>query len=121
MACRFTELVIDSTDPEPLARWWAEVLDYRLTDVDEEAVEIAGPDGSGPTLLFARVPERKTIKNRIHIDVNPTDREQPEELQRLLELGATRVDVGQGNEVSWVVLSDPEGNEFCLLKTRRDS
>ena len=59
------------------------------------------------------------MKNRVHIDVNPTGCDQDEELQRLLELGATRVDVGQG-EQSWVVLADPEGNEFCLLASRRD-
>ncbi len=120
MAYKFTELCIDSLDPEPIARWWAEVLDYEVVDMDDEVVEIAGPAGSGPTLLFVRVPERKSVKNRLHIDVNPTDRDQPEELQRLLDLGARRADVGQGDDVSWVVLQDPDGNEFCLLSTRRE-
>jgi hypothetical protein len=69
-------------------------------------------------LTFARVPEGKTVKNRLHLDVNPTDREQDEEVRRLLELGARRADVGQC-EQSWVVLADPEGNEFCVLASRR--
>ena len=70
------------------------------------------------TLTFARVPERKTIKNRLHLDVSPADREQDEEVRRLLDLGARHADVGQGDE-SWVVLVDPEGNEFCVLADRR--
>ncbi len=79
-----------------------------------------GKDRPGPVppaLTFARVPEGKTVKNRLHIDVNPTDREQNEEVERLLALGARRADVGQGG-ASWVVLTDPEGNEFCVLATR---
>jgi Glyoxalase-like domain len=71
-----------------------------------------------PTLTFARVPEGKTVKNRLHLDVNPTDREQDDEVRRLLDLGARHSDVGQG-DVSWVVLADPEGNEFCVLADRR--
>jgi hypothetical protein len=68
-------------------------------------------------VTFARVAEGKTVKNRLHLDVNPTDREQDEEVRRLLGLGARPVDVGQGEE-SWVVLADPEGNEFCVLAGR---
>jgi Glyoxalase-like domain len=117
MACRFTELIVDSRDPRRLAEFWAAVLDYRVVDADDEGVEIAGPDGSGPTLLFLRVPEPKTVKNRLHIDVNPTDRDRDAEVERVLSLGARRADVGQG-EQRWVVLSDPEGNEFCVLGSR---
>ncbi len=120
MACRFSELNIDSPDPERIARWWADVLDYRITEQDEDGVEIAGPSGSGPTLVFARVPETKSVKNRLHMDLSPTDRDQEAELERLLGLGAERADVGQGTDVSWVVLRDPDGNEFCLLRTRRE-
>jgi hypothetical protein len=120
VACKFTELVIDALDPEPIARWWAEVLDYEVLDVEEGVVEIKGPPGSGPSVTFAKVPERKTVKNRLHIDVNATDRDQEAELERLLALGATHADVGQGDDVSWVVLVDPDGNEFCLLQSRRE-
>jgi hypothetical protein len=120
MACKFSELVIDSLDPERIARWWADVLDYRITEVNEEQVEIGGPPGSGPTLVFVRVPERKSGKNRLHIDVSPTDRQHEAELERLQELGAERADVGQGDDVGWAVLRDPDGNEFCLLGRRRE-
>ena len=70
--------------------------------------------GHGRRLLFQDVPEGKTVKNRLHIDVNPVGCDQDEELERLLDLGATHTDIGQG-EQSWVVLADPEGNEFCIL------
>ena len=115
MACRFTELVIDCNDPATLAEFWRLVLGYEVIDSSDDEVEIKGPDG--PSLLFGRVPEPKTVKNRLHIDVNATDRSQSEEVERILELGATHADVGQ-KDVSWVVLADPEGNEFCVLRSR---
>jgi hypothetical protein len=120
MACIFSELVIDSLEPERIARWWADVLDYRITEADEDEVEISGPAGSGPTLVFVRVPERKAVKNRLHIDVSATDREQEAELARLRELGAEPADIGQGEDAGWAVLRDPDGNEFCLLGRRRE-
>ncbi|MEU8596155.1 VOC family protein [Streptomyces globisporus] len=128
MAGKFTELAIDCADPSALARFWCSVLDYEVQGVEEgeEVVTIGPPsvpEGKNrpgpvpPALTFARVPEGKTLKNRLHIDVNPTDREQDEEVERLLALGARRADAGQGG-ASWVVLTDPEGNEFCVLATR---
>ncbi|WP_329378378.1 VOC family protein [Streptomyces sp. NBC_01716] len=123
MASKFTELAIDCADPEGLARFWCAVLDYEVRDQDEGIVIIGSPalpegkDRPGPVppmLTFAKVPDGKTVKNRLHIDVNPTDREQDAEVTRLLALGARYADVGQG-EVSWVVLADPEDNEFCVL------
>jgi hypothetical protein len=119
MASRFTELCIDCSNPESLAKFWCEVLDYKITDNDDDEVEIRGPRESGPSILFVRVPEEKSVKNRLHIDVSPRDREQDAEVQRIKALGATPADVGQGDDVSWVVLADPEGNEFCVLGTRR--
>ncbi|MGI8417617.1 MAG: VOC family protein [Nakamurella sp.] len=127
MASKFTELGIDCADPTALARFWCTVLDYVVRDEDDGIVTIEsqlvpkGEDQVGPvppTLTFARVPEGKTVKNRLHLDVNPADREQDEEVRRLIDLGARRADVGQGDE-SWVVLADPEGNEFCVLASRR--
>jgi hypothetical protein len=121
MACRFTELVVDCRDPESLAAFWAAVLDYRVLSREEDEVEIgpeAGFGGPAPTLVFGRVAEPKTGKLRLHIDLSPTDRDQDDELQRLLGLGARRADVGQTGEESWHVLQDPEGNEFCLLRKR---
>jgi hypothetical protein len=124
---RLTELAIDCADPSALARVWCAVLDYEVRDDDGGVVSIGpagGPDGGSrpgpvpPTLTFARVPEAKAVKNRLHLDVNPTDRDQADEVRRLLDLGARHADVGQGDE-SWVVLADPEGNEFCVLADRR--
>jgi Glyoxalase-like domain len=126
MASKFTELAIDCADPSSLARFWCAVLGYEVQDEDEGLVTIGSPlvpEGKHrpgpvpPTLTFARVPEGKTVKNRLHIDLNPTDRERDEEVRRLLDLGARRADVGQGDE-SWVVLADPEGNEFDVLGDR---
>ncbi len=120
MTSVFGELCIDCHDAERLARFWCQVLDYDILDRDEGYVEI-GKEGKLPTILFAPVPERKTVKNRLHIDVNPVDRDQGAEVERILALGASRADVGQGDDVSWVVLADPEGNEFCVLRTRMPS
>ncbi|MFF1685996.1 MULTISPECIES: VOC family protein [unclassified Streptomyces] len=126
MASKFTELAIDCADPDGLARFWCAVLGYEVQD-EEDGVVIIGspavPEGKNrpgpvpPALTFARVPEGKVVKNRLHIDVNATDRDQDEEVRRLLDLGARHVDVGQG-DVSWVLLADPEGNEFCVLAGR---
>jgi hypothetical protein len=121
MGSRFTELVIDCADPARVAEFWSRVLDYEVIDRGPQGeVEIGGRIGGAPTLVFAPVPEPKTVKNRVHIDVNPTGADQNTELERLLALGARRVDVGQTAEVSWVVLADPEGNEFCLLRRQVD-
>ena len=117
MANKFTELCIDCKDHGRLAEFWAEVLGYEISEVGTHGTQIKGPAGSGPTLLFIVVPEGKTVKNRLHIDVNATDRDQSEEVERLIALGARRIDIGQG-DVDWVVLADPEGNEFCVLKSR---
>jgi len=119
VAARITELVLDCTDPERLATFWGEVLGYEILDRDDVSVEI-GPKDRRTTLLFLRNPDRKLQKLRLHIDVRATDREQDEELERLLALGATRADIGQGENVSWYTLADPEGNEFCLLSGRVD-
>ncbi len=118
MACRFSELVVDCRDPERLARFWCEVLDYRELSREDGAIEIgpeAGFGGPAPTLVFGPVADPTPGKLRLHIDVNPTDRDQDAELQRLLDLGAVPADVGQTGEENWHVLADPEGNEFCLL------
>jgi catechol-2,3-dioxygenase len=116
MASRVGDIVVDCADPERLAAFWSAVLGYRVFDRDETGVAIRGARTS-PDLLFLRVPERKAAKNRIHFDVCPTDRDQAAELDRLLGLGARRSEriVGSG---SWVVLEDPEGNEFCLMSKR---
>lgn len=116
---RLTEVVIDAADPSRLAAFWAEVLDWRRMEAEDGVVEIGEIAGSGGglSLVFVPVAEPKAGKNRVHLDVNPTGCDQAEELARLRALGAVEVDVGQGPQ-SWHVLADPEGNEFCLLRTR---
>ena len=121
MACRITELVLDCRDPEALSRWWCEVLDWVELSREDEAIEIGPREGFGgavPTLVFLPSGDPRRGKLPLHLDVNATDRDQDAELERLLELGAVRSDVGQADEVSWYVLADPEGNEFCLLRRR---
>ncbi|MEW2495124.1 VOC family protein [Streptomyces nodosus] len=121
MACRISELVLDCHDPEALARFWCEVLDFVVLDREEDAIEIGPREGFGgpqPTIVLSRTDEPKNGKLRLHIDVNATDRDQDAELERLLAAGAEPVDIDQTGEESWHVLADPEGNEFCLLKPR---
>src|SRR4051812_46623866 len=110
------QVIVDALDPVALARWWQSALGWVVVSDDPEEFEIRPSAESLPGLLFVRVPEAKTIKNRLHLDFRPDDRDA--EVERLLGLGATRADVGQGEE-SWVVLADPEGNEFCVLSSRR--
>ncbi len=116
MAVRFYTLVIDSRNPATLARWWADVLGWRVVFEAPDEVAVARDEDSYPGLVFVPVPEPKTAKNRLHIDLAPDDRDT--EVERLLGLGARRADVGQRDEATWVVLADPEGNEFCVLSSR---
>ncbi|MEU8246676.1 VOC family protein [Nonomuraea sp. NPDC048916] len=122
MACRISELVIDSRDPERLAAFWCEVLGFVVLDRLNGSVEI-GPEKEGfgglqPTICFNPTDDPRMGKLPLHIDVNPTDRDQEAELARLLAAGARPADVGQTGEETWHVLADPEGNEFCLLRRR---
>ena len=123
MACRISELVLDCADPERLAAFWCEVLDYAEYQRDEDGSIEIGPPGTGfggplPALVLSPTAEPRPAKLRLHLDVNATDRDQDAELERLLALGAVHKDIGQTGEESWYVLADPEGNEFCLLRRR---
>ncbi|MGW0608198.1 VOC family protein [Streptomyces sp. NPDC002644] len=124
MACRIGEMVLGCRDPELLARFWCEVLDFVvLGREDDGSIEIGPREGFGgprPTLFLSAREEPEPGKSRLHIDVNPTDRDQDAELERLLALGARPAEIGQTGEESWHVLMDPEGNEFCLLRSRID-
>ncbi|MFF3946846.1 VOC family protein [Streptomyces sp. NPDC001902] len=123
MSCRISELVIHAADAERLAAFWSEVLGYvELGREDDGSIEI-GPPGVGfggpqPTLILSPSSNPRTGRLPLHIDVNPVDRDQDAELERLLALGARPADVGQTGTESWHVLADPEGNEFCLLRRR---
>lgn len=121
MSCRLSELVLNCRDPEVLARFWCEVLGYVELDRDGDDIEIgpaSGFGGAAPTMILTPVAGEKTEPLRLHLDVNPVDRDQDAELERLLALGARLADVGQSGEETWHVLADPEGNEFCLLARR---
>lgn len=116
MGSRWYTVVIDSSDPARLARWWAEVLGYQIMYESADEVVIALDEHTYPGLVFVPVPESKCGKNRLHLDLNPDDREG--EVERLINMGARQVDIGQGDSVTWSVLADPEGNEFCVLRAR---
>ena len=139
------QVTFDAADPITLSRFWAEVLHYvlqpppgREVGPDEDPIEawmevleaagvpedqrdaasaIIDPEGTRPRVFFQKVPEPKTAKNRLHIDLTPDD--QAAEVERILALGARRADVGQGEDVTWTVLADPEGNEFCVLRPKK--
>ena len=118
MDIRIQCVVVDADDCELLARFWSQTLDWRITYKSSNEWCIEPPEGSpavdvAPDILFVKVPNRKTAKNRLHFDLRPKD--QAAQVQRLLDLGARRVNIGQTDEVSWVVMADPEGNEFCVL------
>lgn len=115
MVSRLATLAIDADDPPRVAEFWCAVLGWRIVERSDAGVSIAAADGSWPTIDVLSVPEGKTVKNRLHLDLRADGVTTDEELGRLLALGATRIDVGQAPDSTWVVLADPEGNEFCLL------
>lgn len=115
MSLKWEEVVVDCRDFATLGHWWAAALGWPIVFEDDEVIEIQAPDGSNPTILFSNVPEQKSTKNRLHLDFVPDD--QAAEVERLLATGATRADVGQA-DAAWVVMADPEGNEFCVLSAR---
>ena len=109
------QVVIDARDPIALGRWWSEALGWVVINEDPDDFEIRPSADQIPAILFEPVGDAKHSKNRLHLDFRP-DGDQDAEVERLISLGATRVDIGQG-DVSWVVLADPEGNEFCVLRS----
>jgi len=135
MSLRWYSVVVDCHDIAAQARWWARVLDWQVVyEADDEVVIVpehvtedwlrSTPwEQVGPGLVFVPVPEGKTVKNRLHIDLAPQlDDDQAAMVESLTAMGATRAHVGQSvgelTDVTWVVLADPEGNEFCVLSPR---
>ena len=111
-------MVVDVHDCKLLAAFWSQALGWRITYQSENEWCIEPPEGSpevdvAPDILFVRVPDMKTTKNRLHLDLRPKD--QAAQIRRLIDLGARKVDVGQSSDDTWVVLADPEDNEFCVL------
>ncbi|MFC5885840.1 VOC family protein [Kitasatospora sp. CM 4170] len=121
MASLVRHMTIDCADPYRLAHFWAEVLDAKVSDDDNPGDPEALVETVGAGLLFIRVPEGKSVKNRVHLDVQPQDRTRDEEVERLLALGAKihgdhRTPDGKG----WVTLLDIEGNEFCVERSKAE-
>lgn len=132
MTLRWDSLVVDCHDPVALARWWADVLGWRVVEESDEEVLIAAAHATGsgplsdedwrtlgPTMVFGTAPDDKQVKNRLHIDLAPhLSDDRDAEIARLFQLGASHVDIGQRDDLPWTVLADPEGNEFCVLSPR---
>ncbi|MBE3073475.1 MAG: VOC family protein [Actinobacteria bacterium] len=116
MSLEWEQVVVDAAQPAALGRWWANALGWVVTFEADDEYEIRSAPDRLPGLVFVPVRDSKVTKNRLHLDFRPDD--QTAEVDRLLALGAHRVDVGQG-EQRWVVLADPEGNEFCVLAPRK--
>jgi hypothetical protein len=116
MSLEWEQVVVDAAQPAALGRWWANALGWVVTFEADDEYEIRSALDRLPGLVFVPVRDSKVTKNRLHLDFRPDD--QTAEVDRLLALGAHRMDVGQG-EQRWVVLADPEGNEFCVLAPRR--
>jgi hypothetical protein len=130
MTSRVTEIIVDSKHPMTLASWWAETLGYHLVQEGAEGwvaiapwrISAEAPSEDEyrhrpqlPRIVFVPVGEAKAAKNRLHLDIWPVDRTQEQEVEALIARGARKVDIGQ-RDVSWEVLADPEGNEFCVLE-----
>ena len=118
MEIRIQCLCIDTTNPARIADFWESALGWRRTFEEEDQVCLEPPEGSAedgivPDLMFLKVPEAKIVKNRLHLDLRPAD--QSAEVARLEALGARQVSIGQG-DVGWVVMADPDGNEFDVLR-----
>lgn len=116
-------ITIDCENPKKLAEFWAAALDWKITFEDEIEVCLELLDGSPevgriPDILFLKNPEKKSVKNRLHLDLRPQDQEA--EVARLEALGAKKIEIGQSKYegTTWVVMADPEGNEFCILRQR---
>ena len=130
MPLRWYSVVVDCLDVRAQAEWWRVALDWRVAYEADDEVVLVPPQAfdtsrhipvmeRGPGLVFVQVGERKQVKNRLHLDLAPrADEDHDAAVQRLVDLGARPVDVGQGDTVPWVVLADPEGNEFCVLSPR---
>jgi hypothetical protein len=116
MPVQISTLCLDAVDPHAVAGFWSAVLGWEVVEDSDEGISLAPPSRGFPTLDILPVPESKRVKNRLHLDLRADRSSFSAELERLDSLGAERVDIGQGPDVTWVVFADPEGNEFCLLR-----
>jgi hypothetical protein len=119
MPAKFKELCLDAADARAIAEWWCTAMGYELVfkagsdRPDEWTGAIRDPSGAGPLVWINAVPEPKTLKNRMHLDVVGDTRE-------LVAMGATLIRTGDGEDIHWDILADPEGNEFCVFTADDD-
>jgi predicted enzyme related to lactoylglutathione lyase len=118
MGVSLHHIIIDAHDLPALARFWAQVLDWRILSEREREVVIGPDEAAAVGLCFMPATDEKIVKNRLHLDLAPNSADRDAEIERILALGARRVDIGQTGRESWTVLADPEGNEFCVLRPK---
>jgi predicted enzyme related to lactoylglutathione lyase len=117
MAIQLSNIVVDCAEPQKLAEFWVQALHFELKGGDEQYVFIANPTKGGAHILFQKVAEPRTTKNRVHFDLHTNKRD--EEVERISALGATKVTEHEQYTTKWTVMSDPEGNEFCIVQDDR--
>ena len=111
-------VVVDAHDLPGLARFWAQALHWTVLSEREREVVIGPSDNAPVDMCFMPVTDVKTVKNRVHLDLTTRAEDRDAEIERLVALGARRVDIGQTGEEAWTVLADPEGNEFCVIRPK---
>jgi hypothetical protein len=116
MTLRLWSIVVDARNPATLGHWWADILGWKVFYEADDEVVVTTPDERNPGIAFVKSDDAKVGKNRLHLDFAPGDRDA--EVARLERLGARRADIGQTGDETWIVLLDPEGNEFCVLSAR---
>jgi predicted enzyme related to lactoylglutathione lyase len=123
MTVSLHHIVIDAHDLSRLARFWSQVLDWKILSEREREIVIGTDTGAAVGICLMPAGGEKSVKNRVHLDLNPGGDAGPDdreaEIRRILALGARRVDIGQSGDESWTVLADPEGNEFCVVRPKR--
>jgi predicted enzyme related to lactoylglutathione lyase len=118
MPIRLHHIVIDAHNLPLLARFWTQALGWTVLSEREREIVIGTDENAPVGICFMPVTDRKTVKNRVHIDLTTSAADREEEIERLLALGARRADIGQTGTESWIVLADPEGNEFCVVRPK---
>jgi predicted enzyme related to lactoylglutathione lyase len=118
MPVRLHHIVIDAHDLPMLARFWAEALGWQILSEREREIVIGTEENAPIGICFMPVSDPKRVKNRLHLDITTSASDRDTEIERLLGLGAQKVDIGQTSAESWIVLADPEGNEFCLVRPK---
>ncbi len=118
MPVHLHHIVIDTHDLPGLARFWTQALGWKILSQQEREIVIGTDDKAPVGMCFMPVTGLKTVKNRVHLDLTTSAQDRDQEIERLLALGARRVDIGQTGAESWTVLADPEGNEFCVIRPK---